>query len=93
MATITKITLNGLAHWSMGDATEADAAGYREWIKSELESAFPGVRLEINEADATRGCVVEIDDESDYTEARDLKDSVEIFCAEAFDRCPWSWVE
>ena len=91
---ITKITLNGQAQWNMGDdATEADAAGYRQWIEAELSAEFAGADIEINEADHTYSVIVEIDDESDYDAARDLKDEVQIFCAEAWERCPWSWVE
>lgn len=52
----------------------------------------PGADIQINESDSTYAVVVEIDDESDYSAARGLKDDVEVFCIEAWERCPWDWV-
>lgn len=93
MTAITKITLNGQAYWNFGECSEDDAAGYREWIESELKREYPGVAIQVNEADSTYSVVVEIDDESDYDEARDLRDGANIFCQDAWDRCPWNWVK
>lgn len=93
MTSITKITLNGQNHFNFGaDCSEADAQGYREWIAEELAENFPGAEIEINEADSTYSVVVEIDDESDYDKARGLKDDVNAFFMDAWDRCPWNWV-
>jgi len=93
MITITKITLNGQNHFNFGaDCSESDAQGYRQWIAEELACSFPGVEIKINEADSTYSVVVEIDDESDYDKARGLKDDVNVFCMDAFNRCPWNWV-
>lgn len=93
MTAITKITLNGQNHYNFGaECSEADAAGYREWIAEQLAENFPGAEIEINEADSTYSVVVEIDDESDYSAAQGLKDDVNVFCMDAWDRCPWNWV-
>lgn len=93
MASITKITMSGQAAHNYGDGcTEADAAGYRAWIREQLEREFPTAAIEINEREHTYATQVEIDDESDYQAARDLRDAVEIFAAECWDKCPWDWV-
>ena len=89
MTTITKITVNGLAHWNMGEATEDDARGYRAWLEGELEKAYPGVELELNEADATRSVLVETDEDDDGK----LSGEVQEFLSEAWERCPWDWVK
>lgn len=91
MNTITKITLNGLNYCNMGDATEADAAGYREWIAKELAAEYPGVELEINEEDSTRSVIVEFDEEEDYSTVRDLEEGVQNFVEQAWERCNWEW--
>jgi hypothetical protein len=90
---ITKITLNGLNCCNMGDATEADAAGYREWIAKELEAEYPGVELELNEEDSTLSVVVEFDEEDDWQEARYHQEDVQHFCESAWERCNWEWAQ
>lgn len=91
--TITKITLNGQNQCSFGaECSVADAVGYREWIAEQLAENYPGTEIEINEADSTHSVVVEIDDESDHSAAQGLKDDANVFCMDAWDRCPWNWV-
>lgn len=93
MDTITKITVNGLNHCNMGDATEADAAGYREWIEKELAAEYPGVELEINEEDATRSVIVEFDEEDDYSAVSYHEEDVQHFCEHAWERYNWEWAQ
>lgn len=85
--TIDKIILNGLNAANMGEATDADAAGYREWIAEQMAAEFPGVEIEINESDATRA----VDLRGDYDQ-RD-EDAVNDFAQRCWETCPWSWVE
>ena len=84
---IEKIILNGMNENNMGEASAADAAGYREWIATEFAREYPGIDVEINEADATRA----VDLYGDYTAAEE--DSVNDFAQRCWERCPWSWVE
>ena len=70
---------------TMGDnVTEADAEGYREWAKSELEKEFPGVEIEVSSEQKLYS--FECDSELD-------EDYIGQFCKSLWDRCPWTWVD
>ena len=91
--TITKITVTGLNKNNMGDASEADAAGYREWLGKQLASEFPEAEIDLIEQDATRGLSVETDgDDANYSEYEGARDQVANFLEECWNRCNWEWV-
>lgn len=95
--TITKITLNGQHEGSYSpDCTADDAAGYRAWIRAELERDFPGVELDINEPDATRSLIVETDADEQTSEGYHAHQAAVVEVGEyldaAWNRCPWDWV-
>ena len=97
MAKIEKVIINGLRAGNMGEATDRDAAGYREWVKAEFEREYPGVEIEANEADATYGVEVYfadgVDSEGDYRAERLLRDEAQLFAEVCWERCPWDWAE
>ena len=86
MAKVTTIILNNLGAAQIGAATEADAAGYREWIAAELAREYPGAYVEAREAPAAQSLDVNVefdfDDDDDYREAEQLRRQVTRFCAE-----------
>lgn len=86
---ITKITVRGLNAASMGEASDSDAAGYRQWLAAELEREFPGAEVETVEADSTRCTEVEVESEDDYDAAIG---AVQEFVEDARGRCNWEWV-
>ena len=86
---ITKITVSGLNAANLGDATDADAAGYRTWLAAELAREFPGAEIDTIEADSTRSVSVEVDDDDEYDAAIG---AVQEFAQDAFARCNWEWV-
>lgn len=87
-----KIILKGLNAANMGEATEADAAGYREWIAEKMQAEFPGAEVDVFEEDSTYA--VEVCDLTDEEELNynQLRDRVYAFAQYCWDSCPWSWV-
>ena len=71
---------------SMGDCvTESDAAGYRCWVKSRIEAAFPGRDVTVTDRKSARSVEA---DELDDDEMSRLHECVK----RAWDVCPWNWV-
>lgn len=87
---ITKITVTGLNAANMGNATDADAAGYRAWLEGELKREFQGAEIELIEQDTTYGVAVDVDGADDHY---DTQAAVQEFTEDAWDRCAWEWVE
>lgn len=91
---IAKIIINGQNINNMGDdCTESDAAGYRAYLRAALEDEYPGVEIEINEADSTRSVCVETDGQYLDAEIEDAAESdVNEFVQHCWDHCDWEWV-
>lgn len=71
---------------AVGDAaTEADAAGYRKYLATQLRMAFPDADVTVTD----EGGNIHISTDGDYD--ADLE-SVRPAAERAWDSCPWDWV-
>lgn len=87
---ILKIELLNLRPEHMGDdATEADAAGYREWIAEQMRGEFPDAEIIASDERSTYSVRVSVADENDYEAALGM---VCQLAERLWDTCPWSWV-
>lgn len=89
MAIITSITAHCDAS-SMGDCTEQAAVGYRDWLTAELQRGYPEAAVRVVGGPS----VHTVETDHDDTPAGDAAhERVELFVRQAWDRCPWTWVE
>lgn len=69
---------------NMGDnVTEADADGYREWAKGQIESEYPNAEVEVSKEQNLKGF---------YCSDEEIEEEVSDFLNTLWDKCPWSWV-
>ena len=72
---------------SMGDnVTASDADGYRAWLADELSREFNGAEIVVLDQQSVGAVQIDADDHES------AKEIAYRFLDNAWDRCPWSWV-
>ena len=89
---ITEITIYGLSHINMGEANEADAAGYRAWLGEKLAEEFPDADINLYEEDRTNCYKVEAEDDEFKRGYSVASNRVQQFAEQCWNDCPWDWV-
>jgi hypothetical protein len=67
-------------------ATEAEQAGYRDYLAGFLAREFPGAEITIDKGDTGR-CIIETDGNHDDA-VRDVMEAA----SRAWETCRWEWV-
>ena len=79
-----KITIYNCGPETMGSATDADAAYYRDWLTTEIRREFPGADVLVTDEQTTNSISTDATAD-DYAEL----DRLQYFVMGAWDRCPW----
>jgi len=85
------VHIYGLSYSNMGDCTEQDADGYIDWLRAELIAAFPGHSFDFHTENSLK--TVRVSSQNSIDEDDHLATCVAEFCQDAWNRCPWTWVE